>query len=147
LHIGSSPAVEIGSTWPPAGISSMHAFGLPLLNTVLLLASAVSLTSSHHYLLTSEFQPSISALSLTLILGLYFLEVQAWEFYCCPFTIADSCFGSCFFLLTGFHGLHVIFGFTFLAVSLLRFHSFHFTPSRHLGFEFSIWYWHFVDVV
>ena len=138
--MGSSPAIEIGSLWPPAGISRINAFGLPLLNTVLLLASAVSLTSSHHYLLTSEFSPSLAGLGLTLILGLYFLEVQAWEFYCCPFTLADSCFGSCFFLLTGFHGLHVLIGFTFLAVNLVRLRSIHFTPLRHLGFEFSIWY-------
>merc|ERR1712168_1236504 len=104
LHMGSSPAVEIGSQWPSKGIRPVSPYGLPLLNTVLLLSSAVSLTRSHRYLLSSEFSPSFAALAHTVILGSYFLEVQAWEFFVCPFTITDSVFGSCFFLLTGFHG-------------------------------------------
>lgn len=140
LHIGSSPAIEIGSSWPPLGINSVDAFGLPLLNTALLLASAVSLTSSHHYLIRGEYNPSLRGLAHTVILGLYFLEVQAWEFFSCPFTLADSVFGSCFFLLTGFHGIHVFFGLRFLFVNLLRILNIHFSQQRHLGFEFAIWY-------
>jgi len=138
LHIGSSPAVEIGSLWPPKGIQTVSPYGLPLLNTVLLLSSAVSLTRSHHYLLSSEFSPSLAALSQTVILGLYFLEVQAWEFFACPFTISDSVFGSCFFLLTGFHGFHVLLGLSFLLVNLYRLLASHFSHRRHLGFEFAI---------
>merc|ERR1712168_227644 len=140
LHIGSSPAVEIGSLWPPKGIRPVSPYGLPLLNTVLLLSSAVSLTRSHHYLLSSEYSPSFAALSHTVILGLYFLEVQAWEFFACPFTISDSVFGSCFFLLTGFHGIHVLLGISFLLVNLYRLLASHFTHQRQLGFEFAIWY-------
>jgi len=138
LHIGSSPAVEIGSLWPPKGIRPVSPFGLPLLNTVLLLSSAVSLTRSHHYLLSAEYSPRFAALSHTVILGLYFLEVQAWEFFACPFTMSDSVFGSCFFLLTGFHGIHVLLGLSFLLVNLYRLLASHFSPRRHLGFEFAI---------
>jgi len=147
LHFALSPAVEIGRLWPPKGIISIDASGLPLLNTVLLLSSAVSVTASHHFLLVSSTVSCASHLILTLYLALDFLLVQASEFYACPFTIADSVFGSSFFLLTGFHGLHVFFGFLFLVVSLVRLKSGHFSRSRHLGFEFAIWYWHFVDVV
>jgi len=75
---------------------------------------------------------------LTLYLALDFLIVQATEFFSCPFTIADRVFGSTFFLLTGFHGLHVFFGFIFLVVSFLRLIAGHFSPSRHLCFEFAI---------
>jgi len=147
LHFALSPAVEIGGLWPPKGICAIDASGLPLLNTVLLLSSAVSVTCSHHYLLSSCQVSSSSHLLLTLYFALDFLLVQFTEFYACPFTIADSVFGSSFFLLTGFHGLHVFFGFLFLIVSFLRLNLGHFSPSRHLGFEFAIWYWHFVDVV
>jgi len=147
LHFALSPAVEIGSLWPPKGISPIDASCLPLLNTVLLLSSAVSVTCSHHFLLSSCPVSSSSHLILTLYFALNFLLVQACEFYACPFTIADSVFGSSFFLLTGFHGLHVFFGFLFLIVSFIRLQSGHFRPTRHLGFEFAIWYWHFVDVV
>jgi len=147
LHFALSPPVELGRLWPPKGIRSIDACGLPLLNTVLLLSSAVSVTSAHHFLMVSSQASSSSHLILTLYLALDFLLVQATEFYSCPFTIADSVFGSSFFLLTGFHGLHVFFGFLFLVVSLVRLKSGHFSPTRHLGFEFAIWYWHFVDVV
>jgi len=79
-----------------------------------------------------------SHLILTLYFALDFLLVQCTEFHACPFTIADSVFGSSFFLLTGFHGLHVFLGFLFLIVSFLRLKSGHFSPTRHLGFEFAI---------
>jgi len=120
---------------------------LPLLNTFLLLSSAVSLTCAHAYLLEGSVLRCALNLGHTLILGLYFLHVQAVEFYLCPFTMADSVFGSCFFILTGFHGTHVLVGFFFLFVCLLRLLGLHFSSRRHLGFEFAIWYWHFVDVV
>jgi len=105
---------------------------------VLLLSSAVSVTCSHHFLLSSCSVSSSSHLILTLYFALDFLLVQATEFFACPFTIADSVFGSSFFLLTGFHGLHVFFGFLFLLVSFFRLKSGHFSQSRHLGFEFAI---------
>jgi len=138
LHFALSPAVEIGSLWPPKGIFVIDYLGLPLLNTVLLLSSAVSLTCSHHFLLVSCPTSRFSNLFLTLYLGFSFLLVQLAEFFACSFTIADSVFGSSFFLLTGFHGLHVFFGFIFLVVAICRLGLGHFSVSHHLGFELAI---------
>lgn len=81
------------------------------------------------------------------MLGAQFLWFQSLEYFSCSFTIADSVFGSAFFFLTGLHGLHVFLGLLFLIFNYCRFLAFHFTKSRHLGLAFSIWYWHFVDVV
>ena len=79
-------------------------------------------------------------LAVTILLGLIFLIIQLFEYSLASFTIADSSFGSCFYIATGFHGLHVFIGCLFLLVSLLRLTSFHFTSTRHLGLEFAIWY-------
>jgi len=83
----------------------------------------------------------------TLILAVYFTGLQYFEYCNAPFSISDSVYGSVFFLITGFHGIHVMIGSIFLFVSLLRLKSDHFSQEHHLGFEFASWYWHFVDVV
>nr|ABE96691.1 cytochrome c oxidase subunit III [Lepidochelys olivacea]CAJ90459.1 cytochrome c oxidase subunit III [Lepidochelys olivacea] len=114
-------------------------------------SSTISLKSNNH--LSSpqpnknKPKPTIQALTITILLGLYFTALQAMEYYEAPFTIADGVYGSTFFVATGFHGLHVIIGSTFLIVCLLRQIKFHFTSTHHFGFEAAAWYWHFVDVV
>merc|ERR1739838_996056 len=113
----------------------------------LLLSSGASVTWSHSCLVSGICSDSIIALLLTIFLGLSFSVLQCAEYFYCSFTISDSVFGSCFYLATGFHGAHVFFGSLFLVINLFRLLCLHFTPSRHLGFEFAIWYWHFVDVV
>lgn len=147
LHFALSPAIELGSIWPPAGIRPLTFSTFPLLNTCLLLVSGATLTHSHASLLGGFLSSSYCWLTYTLILGLLFLGVQGYEYYVSPFSIADSSFGSSFFLATGFHGLHVLVGTLLLFVSLSRLFFGHFTPNRHFGLEASIWYWHFVDVI
>jgi len=147
LHCGLSPNVELGSTWPPLGLRPLCASSLPLLNTIILLSSGATLTWSHHCLISSHFISCSLSLALTILLGTSFTLLQGYEYHVCSFTLADSAYGSCFFLATGFHGFHVILGTLFLRVMLLRVLKIHFSSSHHLGFLFACWYWHFVDVV
>nr|AGY61299.1 cytochrome c oxidase subunit III [Halocaridina rubra]AGY61325.1 cytochrome c oxidase subunit III [Halocaridina rubra] len=147
FHSSLSPAIEIGASWPPAGIQAFNPFQVPLLNTAILLASGATVTWAHHALMESNHTQALQGLALTVVLGLYFTGVQAMEYYEAPFTIADSVYGSTFFVATGFHGLHVIIGSSFLSVCLYRMYMSHFSAAHHLGFEAAAWYWHFVDVV
>jgi len=140
LHCSLSPNVELGSTWPPLGLRPLNAFALPLLNTFILLTSGITVTYSHSSLMAGSSSSSFYALAATVLLGLIFSVLQATEYYWCTFCISDSAYGSTFFLATGFHGLHVLFGTLFLSVSLLRLYFCHFSPRRHLGLEFAIWY-------
>nr|YP_626467.1 cytochrome c oxidase subunit III [Branchiostoma japonicum]ABD48673.1 cytochrome c oxidase subunit III [Branchiostoma japonicum] len=147
FHSSLAPTVELGVTWPPVGINPLNAFAVPLLNTAVLLSSGVTVTWAHHALMEGKRMEAIQALMFTVMLGLYFTALQAWEYYEAPFTIADGVYGSTFFVATGFHGLHVIIGSTFLIVCLGRQVVYHYTSSHHFGFEAAAWYWHFVDVV
>ena len=104
-------------------------------------------TWSHHSLTEGEFKDSFNSIVLTIILAIYFTALQALEYGEAQFTIADSVYGSTFFVATGFHGLHVIIGSVFLLVSLYRLNKGLISSSHHLGTEAAIWYWHFVDVV
>nr|ADG95185.1 cytochrome c oxidase subunit III [Polypterus bichir lapradei] len=146
-HSSLAPTPELGGIWPPTGITPLDPFEVPLLNTAVLLASGVTVTWAHHGLMEGKRAEATQALTLTIILGLYFTALQAMEYYEAPFTIADGIYGTTFFVATGFHGLHVIIGSTFLMVCLLRQILYHFTSSHHFGFEAAAWYWHFVDVV
>ncbi|NP_006972.1 cytochrome c oxidase subunit III (mitochondrion) [Strongylocentrotus purpuratus] len=147
FHSSLAPSVEIGVAWPPSGITPLNPFLVPLLNTGVLLSSGVTLSWSHHSILAGNRTESIQALFLTVALGSYFTALQAWEYIDAPFTIADSVYGSTFFVATGFHGLQVIIGTTFLMVCLFRTAGRHFSTHHHFGFEAAAWYWHFVDVV
>lgn len=256
FHSSLSPAIEIGGIWPPLGIETFNPWGVPLVNTVILLTSGITVTWAHyaiqhqalryksfknkklplhysslisayflldnrlilncfeenksfiglrksfqkhtllglflqnyvkillslnqfssniyiHYsvnyfyksflttivlilaLINSHFIrffknsriDTLIALTLTIMLGLLFTEIQFYEYLTAPFNISDSIFGSTFFLTTGFHGLHVLVGTIFLIVALIRTFLYHFTRQHHIGLESAIWYWHFVDVV
>nr|YP_010146919.1 cytochrome c oxidase subunit III [Amorphoscelis hainana]QQP01148.1 cytochrome c oxidase subunit III [Amorphoscelis hainana] len=146
-HSSLAPAIDLGSTWPPLGIVPFNALQVPLLNTTVLLASGITITWSHHGLLENNYNQAVQGLLLTIFLGLYFTLLQLYEYYEAPFTIADSVFGSSFFVATGFHGLHVIIGTSFLTICAYRLIMMHFTSNHHFGFEAAAWYWHFVDVV
>lgn len=147
FHSRLSPSVEIGLTWPPKGITPFNPFQIPLLNTIILLSSGATVTWAHHSIIESNHSEAIQRLSLTVILGFYFTLLQAFEYFEASFSIADSVYGSTFFVATGFHGLHVIIGSSFLAICLYRLYMCHFSSYHHFGFEAAAWYWHFVDVV
>nr|YP_010868535.1 cytochrome c oxidase subunit III [Alpheus brevicristatus]WGU20730.1 cytochrome c oxidase subunit 3 [Alpheus brevicristatus] len=147
FHASLAPTVELGTMWPPAGIQAFNPFQIPLLNTAILLASGATVTWSHHSLLESNHTQALQSLALTVGLGLYFTALQALEYYEAPFAISDSVYGSTFFVATGFHGLHVIIGSSFLMICLYRMYMCHFSNNHHFGFEAAAWYWHFVDVV
>lgn len=146
-HSSLVPTHDLGGCWPPTGITPLNPLDVPLLNTSVLLASGVSITWAHHSLIEGKRDNINQALFITILLGLYFTILQASEYFETSFSISDGIYGSTFFIATGFHGLHVIIGSTFLTICLLRQLKFHFTSKHHFGFEAAAWYWHFVDVV
>ena len=133
--------------WPPAGVKTFDPWGLPFLNTMILLLSGCTVTWAHHALMENDRRSLIIGLALTVALGIFFTVLQAWEYSMAPFAFTGGVYPSVFFLATGFHGFHVMVGTIFLAVCLFRAIAGHFTPERHFGFEAAAWYWHFVDVV
>ena len=147
FHSALSPTIELGAKWPPMGISSINPFELPLLNTVILLSSGVTITYSHHSLIQGKRNGALYGAIYTIILAIIFTGLQGIEYTVSSFTISDDTYSSCFYFGTGFHGLHVIIGTAFLAVGFWRMLAYHLTENHHLGFESAILYWHFVDVV
>nr|ACJ69630.1 cytochrome c oxidase subunit III [Enicospilus sp. MD-2008] len=147
FHMSLSPSIEIGSKWPPKMIKIFDPYSIPLLNTIVLLSSGISITWTHYSLINYNKKNSLFSLYLTIFLGMYFTLLQYLEYKEASFTISDSVYGSIFFLLTGFHGIHVIIGTLFIIISLIRINFNHFSNNHHFGFEASAWYWHFVDVV
>ncbi|TWG63049.1 cytochrome c oxidase subunit 3 [Aminobacter sp. J44] len=136
-----------GGQWPPKGLEIIDAFHLPLYNTIILLLSGTTLTWAHHALLENDRRGLVWGLVITVLLGILFTGVQAYEYMVAPFDFTNSIYGATFFMATGFHGFHVIVGTLFLLVCLLRAMAGHFTPKQHFGLEAAAWYWHFVDVV
>jgi cytochrome c oxidase subunit III len=140
-----------GGVWPPKpgeGFkSTFDPWGLPLVNTLILLLSGTTVTWAHHALLQNDRKGLIAGLSITVILGILFTTCQAYEYGHAGFNFAGHIYGSTFFMATGFHGAHVIIGTIFLFVCLMRALKGHFSPQQHFGFEAAAWYWHFVDVV
>lgn len=136
-----------GGTWPPAGVIPFEAFDLPFMNTMILLLSGCTVTWAHHALREGKRDQLIHGLTLTVLLGICFTCLQAFEYSHAAFGFSDGIYSSTFYMATGFHGFHVLVGTIFLAVCLFRARAGHFTPSHHFGFEAAAWYWHFVDVV
>nr|ALO76645.1 cytochrome c oxidase subunit 3 [Nigidius sp. NIG01] len=147
FHSSLSPSIEIGMNWPPKGIIPFNPIQIPLLNTLILLTSGLTVTWAHHSLIENNHNQATQGLALTVILGIYFTLLQAYEYLEAPFTISDAVYGASFFMATGFHGIHVIIGTTFLLTCLMRHINNHFSSIHHFGFEAAAWYWHFVDVV
>ncbi len=141
------PTDVTGGVWPPKGIRTFDPLSLPLLNTLILLTSGVTVTWAHHALREGDRQGMLQGLALTILLGLSFTCVQAFEYSHAAFHFTGGIYPSTFFMATGFHGFHVIIGTTFLIVCFFRAKAGHFKPDHHFGFEAAAWYWHFVDVV
>lgn len=147
FHSSLSPNIELGGQWPPLGIQAINPFELPLLNTILLLSSGVSVTLAHHSFIAGNRKRALYGLIFTVVLAILFTIFQYVEYSVSSFTISDGVYGSCFYFGTGFHGFHVIIGTVFLLVGLYRIYLFQVTQHHHLGLETGILYWHFVDVV
>ncbi|KAF1699176.1 cytochrome c oxidase subunit 3 [Pseudoxanthomonas jiangsuensis] len=146
------------AAWPSAGpgqvgghFQTIPAWGLPLVNTLILLTSGVTLTIAHHALKAGQRRALLFWLGLTVVLGITFLFLQAEEYIHAyselNLTLGSGIYGSTFFMLTGFHGAHVALGTIMLLVMWFRALKGHFTKDHHFGFEAAAWYWHFVDVV
>ncbi|WP_337266300.1 cytochrome c oxidase subunit 3 [Oryzifoliimicrobium ureilyticus] len=145
--IQASRFAYTGGQWPPKGIEVLDPWHLPIYNTVILLLSGTTVTWAHHALLHNDRKGLIQGLVLTIMLGVLFSCVQAYEYAHAPFAFRNSIYGATFFMATGFHGFHVLVGTIFLLVCLIRALNGAFTPKQHFGFEAAAWYWHFVDVV
>ena len=139
----------LGGTWPPVALQGkiFDPWGVPFLNTIILLSSGVTVTWAHHALRENNRQQLLLGLLVTILLGATFTSLQAHEYASSLFGFTDGIYASTFFMATGFHGAHVIIGTIFLTVCLVRAYLGHFTPDHHFGFEAAAWYWHFVDVV
>jgi cytochrome c oxidase subunit 3 len=161
---GADPATSkllwnsVPLTWPTAGpgntgleFEPMGAWPLPTLNTIILLTSGVTITIAHHALKANQRGKLVLFMALTAILGATFLGFQSYEYHEAwtqmNLQLSTGIYGSTFFMLTGFHGMHVLIGTIMLIVITLRCIKGHFTPDSHFGFEGVAWYWHFVDVV
>jgi cytochrome c oxidase subunit 3 len=150
FHFSINPSVWIGSVWPPYEMKTIPAFGLPFLNTIILISSGFTLTYCQKMVARNyagDRENAIDGLLWTLFLAVFFLLVQRYEFIHAPFSINDSVYGSIFFFITGFHGLHVIGGTFFLFIVLIRMVDRHFYDEMPLALDLASWYWHFVDVV
>jgi len=171
FHSSIAPSIWIGCIFPPLGVKVLNPWALPFFNTLLLLTSGITVTWGHKVMVARRslftvfriihskanilvpawaYNPRmevIKALVATIILGILFTFVQLYEYKHTAFAINDSVYGSLFFILTGFHGLHVLIGTIFLIICLIRHILYQFSRRHHLGFEIAIWYWHFVDIV
>ena len=147
FHSSLAPSIAIGAIWPPKGITVFNPWEIPLLNTLILLLSGVTVTWAHHAIVAGDREGTILGLLFTVTLGAIFTFFQGVEYFESTFCISDGVYGSTFFMATGFHGFHVLVGSIFLVVCLIRKINYHFTKQHHFGFEAAAWYWHFVDVV
>jgi len=149
---------DFRAVWPTNGpgdvggkFQIMSAWGLPAINTLILLTSGVTVTWAHWALKEQNRKHLIQGLAATVALGFLFVVLQVIEYshayHELNLTLNSGIYGSTFFMLTGFHGMHVTLGAIMLTVILLRSMKGHFTPERHFAFEAAAWYWHFVDVV
>ena len=144
---GAVTIIEGAAKWPPKGLEVINPFAFPRLNTLILLCSGTTVTWAHHSLIHGDREGLKKGLWLTILLGLLFSSIQAYEYIHAPFPFKGLNYGASFFMATGFHGFHVIVGTIFLIVCLVRAYRGDFTPRQHFGFEAAAWYWHFVDVV
>ncbi len=141
------PTEAMGGVWPPEGIQTFDPWGLPFMNTLILLMSGITVTWAHHELIAGNRTRTLQGIGLTILLGLTFTGVQAYEYSHAAFGFRDGIYPTTFYMATGFHGFHVIVGTIFLMVCFVRAYKGHFKPDHHFGFEAAAWYWHFVDVV
>nr|YP_009121677.1 cytochrome c oxidase subunit III [Hylaeus dilatatus]AJG02943.1 cytochrome c oxidase subunit III [Hylaeus dilatatus]ALO64647.1 cytochrome c oxidase subunit III [Hylaeus dilatatus] len=147
FHSAISPNIEIGSIWPPKMINMFNPYDIPLLNSIILISSGLTITWSHHSLINNKMYNCLYGLWLSITLGSYFTYIQLIEYSEAKFCFNDSIFGSIFFMMTGFHGLHVIIGIIFMFTCYYRIFYGYISKMHHFHFEAASWYWHFVDII
>lgn len=147
LHSALSPNVEIGMVWPPTGIEAVSAAELPLLNTIILLASGVTITYAHHALINKDRKNTLYGFIYSTLLIVIFVICQGLEYSFASFTIADSVYGSTFFSTTGLHGIHMIMLAIMLSICTWRVYNYDFTNTSHVGAETTILYLHVLDII
>ncbi|KAG5595199.1 hypothetical protein H5410_036431 [Solanum commersonii] len=139
-HSSLAPTVEIGGIWPPKGIAVLDPWEIPFLNTLIPLSSGAAVTWAHHAILAGKEKRAVYVLVATVSLALVFIGFQGMGYYQAPFIISDSIYGSTFFLVTGFHGFHVIIGTIFSIICGIHHYLGHLTKEHHVGFEAAAWY-------
>lgn len=144
FHIRSSPLTRGQWRWPFIGLELIPPFQVPMLNTVILLIRGLTATLAHQELLQGV---KTHWILISTLLGAYFLSLQGFEYYAAPFMLSSGAFGRVFFFGTGFHGLHVCLGRIILIIRAIRIYIRYIRRRHHFRVEFSLWYWHFVDVV
>ncbi len=147
FHSSLRVSVNLFLIWPPIRIEVLKPYRVPLLNTVVLLSSRITVTLSHYSIFKRNLINRLIRLFFTIILGIFFTILQYVEYVDSFFNISDSVYRSVFFITTRFHRFHVLVRSIFLLVSLFRILFRHFNSNQHVRLECSIWYWHFVDVV
>lgn len=147
LHSALNPNVEIGMSWPPVGIEAISAAELPLLNTIILLASGVTITYAHHALINGNRKNTLNGFIYSTLLIVLFVVCQGLEYSFASFTISDSVYGSTFFSTTGLHGVHMIMLAIMLLICTIRVYNYDFTNTSHVGAETTILYLHVLDVI
>lgn len=147
FHRSISPNIELGVIWPPIGLKIFNPIEIPLLNSIILLSSGATITWSHHSFLSKNMKSRLTAIVITIILGILFTICQGIEYFDARFTFSDSVYGSTFFLATGFHGIHVLIGTIFLTTTAKRIHTAQNSTNHFVSFDLRAWYWHFVDIV
>ena len=147
FHSALSPAIDLGSIWPPKGLQYIKISDFPFYNTLLLIFSGFSVTWAHRGISIGSFKSALDGLLLTIFLGFFFIILQGIEYFESTFNLQDGVYSSVFFLLTGLHGCHVIVGVIFLFFCFISLLYNHFLKDHYLRFVCAVWYWHFVDIV
>nr|AHA52480.1 cytochrome c oxidase subunit III [Capitonius sp. QL-2013] len=144
MYLSLSIELGLNSSY---NLEVFNPYNIPLLNTMILLSSGVSITWCHYSILNEKYDMSLDGIKITILLGMIFSFFQFLEYKESYFSINDSIYGSIFFVATGFHGIHVLVGTMFIFINFIRLKNNHFSFVHHFGFEAASWYWHFVDIV
>lgn len=151
FHSSLSPSIAIGGIWPPEYFMEINKvidpWDIALVNTAFLLTSGLLVSWGHSSIRLKEMEDAFFGLFFCLFCASFFTGWQVYEYYYENLLLCDGIYGSCFFMLTGFHGIHVICGSIFLIVCTIRLRFNHFDDGRHVGLDCAVWYWHFVDIV
>lgn len=147
FHSAFEPSIQIGAVWPPFESIQMNSLDIPVINTIFLLASGASLTWVQYSLIAGKYDEVVMGFAVLFFYAVYFMMCQYHEYVVAFHQVNDSVFGSSMYILTMFHGGHVVIGSVFLFICLLRFLLGHFKTVSYLALTLAAWYWHFVDVV